>query len=191
MRSGQERLTLSVLIWTTTIIKIAASALSKMGGEGKQIEVDETFIGGAARSAQPPSLNAWSRDCWETRFLLGGTMISVAGIVQSIQCHLRGEMSLDSFRDWMVDAELELENAPAGSAARRLIWELEAHYAELSDNMINGEVWAGVLGQLMDAQRPGTDPMVAVLMEVPSPQDWPFYTLTPTSNSIDRELEPV
>ncbi len=118
-------------------------------------------------------------------------MISVATIVQSIQCHLRGEMSLDTFRDWMVDAELELENAPENSAARRLIWELEAHYAELSDSMINGEVWHAVLEQLAEAQRPGTDPMVAVSMEVASPQDWPFYTLTSTSNSIERELVPA
>ncbi|SRR5260370_36158253 len=118
-------------------------------------------------------------------------MISVASIVQSIQCHLRGEMSLDSFRDWMVDAELELESAPESSAARRLIWELEAHYAELSDNMINGEVWKAVLEQLAEAQRPGTDPMVAVLMEVASSQDWPFYTLTPTANLIEREFVPA
>jgi hypothetical protein len=114
-------------------------------------------------------------------------MISVAGIVQSIQCHLRGEMSLDAFRDWMVDAELE--NAPEGSAACRLIWELEAHYAELSDKMITPEVWSAVLEQLVNAQRPGTDPMVVVSLEVASPQDWPFYTLTPTANS--KELVPA
>jgi len=118
-------------------------------------------------------------------------MISVASAVQSIQCHLRGEMPLDAFRDWMVDAELELENAPEGSAARRMIWELEAHYAELLDNMISREVWIAVLEQLADAQRPGTDTMVAVSMEVASPQDWPFYTLTPTANSIERELIPA
>ena len=115
-------------------------------------------------------------------------MVSVASIVQSIRCHLRGEMSLSAFRDWMVDAELELENAPEGAAACRLVWELEAHYAELSDNMIDGEIWKSILEQLADAQRPGTEPMVAVLLEVPSCQDWPFYTVTETSN---MELVPA
>src|SRR5258708_28887236 len=60
-----------------------------------------------------------------------------------------------------------------------------SHYAEFSDGMINGEVWNAILEQLAEAQRPGTDPMVAVLIEVASAQDWPFYTLDRKSTRLN------
>jgi len=82
-------------------------------------------------------------------------MVSSLEVVNKIRAYLGGQINRDSFREWIVSAELELEgqNGNADQDAKRLLANIEGRYAEFSDEVVSEEVWKKRLGGLI-APRP-------------------------------------
>ena len=80
-------------------------------------------------------------------------MIDVVEVLQKIYGHLRGDIDLASFREWMVGAQLDLE-AHRDSHAHDLVWQLEIFYAEHSDGLADEALWRKSLAHLADKSAP-------------------------------------
>jgi len=73
-------------------------------------------------------------------------MVSSFEIVGKIRAYLGGQIVLDSFRDWIVSAHLEIQDRKVkGEAvdqdAARLLADIEGRYAEFSDEIVSEELW--------------------------------------------------
>jgi hypothetical protein len=92
-------------------------------------------------------------------------MVSSFEIVGKIREYLGGQLSLESFRAWIVDAHLEADNCKEGEGdqdAGRLLADIEGRYAEFSDELVSEEIWKRRLAGLI----------------TPSPQSAESYLLT-------------
>lgn len=113
-------------------------------------------------------------------------MIDTVEVLQKIYAHLRGDIDLPSFREWMVGAQLELE-ADKNSRAYDLVWQLEIFYAEHSDGLADEALWRKSLGYLADQERPGTESSVVAYFDVaPSQPILSFATSSPSGNSLPQ-----
>ena len=113
-------------------------------------------------------------------------MVDIVEVLQKIYSHLRGDMDLASFREWMVGAQLDSESQPA-SRAHDLLWQMEIFYAEYSDGLADEVLWRKSLAYLADQERSGTEPFVATLVyDVPSSGNLSFGVTSPTSNSLPQ-----
>ncbi len=109
-------------------------------------------------------------------------MIDTVEVLQKIYAHIRGDMDLPSFREWIVGAQLELE-AHKDSHAHDLVWQLEILYAEHSDGLANEALWKKSLAYLADQERSGTEPFVATsIYDVPPTGNVSSGVASPTSN---------
>lgn len=120
-------------------------------------------------------------------------MIDVVEVLQKIYAHVRGDMDLPSFRDWMVQAQFELEG-DKGHAAE-LLWRLEILYSEHIDGLADASLWKRSLVYMAEQERPGTESFLVASIFVPAPKRAvSFGTLTATCNSIPKnepELQPA
>jgi hypothetical protein len=88
-------------------------------------------------------------------FILGGrVMVASLDILDKLREYLRGKLDLQSFRQWMVESHLELQDIKAKHGAvdqdaARLLAELEGRYAELSDELVSEKVWKSRLAALV------------------------------------------
>jgi hypothetical protein len=109
-------------------------------------------------------------------------MTDTVEVLQKIYSHLRGDLDLRSFRDWMVGAQFEAEKQSVDHA-RELLWQLEIFYAELSDGLADEALWKKSLAYLADQERPGTASFVVASLYIP-PEPGRLSFGTVTSNSI-------
>jgi hypothetical protein len=75
-------------------------------------------------------------------------------ILEKMRAYLSGQLSLDSFRQWIVRAHLEMQaekakNEPIDQDAARLLSEIEGRYAELSDEIVSEDLWRKRLAALI------------------------------------------
>jgi hypothetical protein len=80
-------------------------------------------------------------------------MVSGFDVVSKIRDYVEGELSLDSFRDWVVRSQIEIEEAegksPIDQDAERLLADIEGRYAELSDGLVSDGLWKQRLRSLI------------------------------------------
>src|ERR1700722_5921188 len=113
-------------------------------------------------------------------------MVDAVEVLQKIYSHLRGDMSLESFRDWLVSAQFDLEGHK-DSRAYRLVWHLEIFYAEYSDGLADEALWKKSLTYLADQERSGAESYVVASVFVdPQHRVLSFGTVSPTSNSFPQ-----
>lgn len=121
-------------------------------------------------------------------------MVDVVEVLQKIYGHLRGDIDLASFREWMVGAQFDLEGHK-DSRAYHLVWQLEIFYAEHSEGLADESLWKKSLAYLADQERPGTVSSVVAFFDIaPAQRIVSFGTSSPSSNSvpqIDPELLPA
>jgi hypothetical protein len=116
-------------------------------------------------------------------------MIDAVEVLQKIYAHVRGDIDLPSFREWMVGAQLELEHHK-DSHAHDLVWQLEIFYAEYSDGLADEVLWRKSLVYLADQERPGTESSVVAYFDIaPSQRILSFGTSSPSGNSLPQ-MEP-
>jgi hypothetical protein len=91
--------------------------------------------------------------------ILGGSMVSSLAIVEKIRQYLGAQMDLRSFREWMVESHLEMQNEKSGpdseaadQDAARLLAELEGRYAELSEGTVPEQAWRRHVAALISPQ---------------------------------------
>lgn len=117
-------------------------------------------------------------------------MVSVAEIVQKIYEYLRGDLPLDSLRDWMVGAELQLEPAGEHHPARELVWQIEARYAELSDGVVDESFFKKLLQRTVDELRAATEARIAASVYVSPRIPNASWGGNPASNCVpEAELQ--
>jgi hypothetical protein len=115
-------------------------------------------------------------------------MVSRIEILQKIYGHVRGDLNVAAFRDWMVGAQLEGE-AGGEERAKALLWEIEGYYAEFSDGRVNEQLWKKSLERLAQQERAGTESMVVGSVLVSSQHN--SFGGNPTSNSapfVEQQL---
>jgi hypothetical protein len=81
-------------------------------------------------------------------------MVSSFDVVRKIQSYLEREVDLDSFRQWIFRAHVEVANQKdVDRDVVRLIAEVEGRYAQLDDGMLPDQMWKNRLRALI-APRP-------------------------------------
>jgi hypothetical protein len=68
-------------------------------------------------------------------------------LLQNLSDYLNDKLSIDSFRDWMVD--FGEKRAAMSAAEKSLMADLEARYAELSDHLISDDLFKKSLKSLV------------------------------------------
>lgn len=73
-------------------------------------------------------------------------MVSGPDILNKIRDYLNRKQSIESFREWVISANIEMKSQkdkPQADdiAADRLLSEIEGRYAEFSDGLVSEEVW--------------------------------------------------
>ncbi len=120
-------------------------------------------------------------------------MVDVIEVLQKIYSHVRGDMDLSSFRDWMVRAQFELEGNKGH--ASELLWQVEVFYSEHIDGLADANLWRKSLVNLAEQERPGTEASLVASILVPAQmRAISFGTLNPACNSIpnnEPELQPA
>lgn len=113
-------------------------------------------------------------------------MVDVVEVLQKIYSHLRGDMDLSAFREWLVGAQFDLEGHKE-NRAYHLVWQLEIFYAEHLDGLADEALWRKSLAYLADQERPGTESSVVAYFDVaPSQPILSFGTSSPSGNSLPQ-----
>ncbi len=85
---------------------------------------------------------------------------SFVDIAGKMDAYLSGQSDLNSFREWIVRAQIEMENeegqGKTDQDAARLLAEIEGRYAELSKELVSEEQWRRRLGELYQPQQAST-----------------------------------
>jgi hypothetical protein len=72
-------------------------------------------------------------------------MVSNFEIVKKIHGYVKGDLDLGSFRDWIVQAQIELENDEGSQkcavSVKTLLGEVEGRYGELVQGVVSVEEW--------------------------------------------------
>lgn len=80
-------------------------------------------------------------------------MVSGYDVAEKMLAYLNGPCNLDDFRAWLLSAHVDAANqgnkSPEQADAARLLMEIEARYAELSDGIVNELAWRRSLARLL------------------------------------------
>ncbi len=96
-------------------------------------------------------------------------MVGNMDVLQKIYSYLRGDMSRQSFRDWIVEVQLNHESEIEKEASQVLA-EIEGYYAEFSDDLIPESAWRKKLEALLRPEQPSTESSASILvLVIPSP----------------------
>lgn len=72
-------------------------------------------------------------------------MVSKLEIVKKIHGYVKGDLDVGSFRDWIVGAQIEIENDEGSQKmdpeAKTLLGEVEGRYAELLQKVVSVDEW--------------------------------------------------
>jgi hypothetical protein len=115
-------------------------------------------------------------------------MLNSFEILHRINSYLDGDISLEAFRKWMVEQHLAIEanrdSKDFDAVAAHLLADIEARYAELSDEGVLESDWKGRLRSLIV---PGGIPSASEVIKVtaryqPIPPAQPRYERSSTTN---------
>jgi hypothetical protein len=113
-------------------------------------------------------------------------MINSLDILEKIRAYSRGKLDLHSFRQWMVESHLDMQERkskglPLDQDAARLLAELEGRYAELSDELVPEEMWKKRIAALVAPTPKSVESYLLTLFyTVPSSA----FPLSSTSSSV-------
>jgi hypothetical protein len=110
-------------------------------------------------------------------------MIDAVEILRKIYGYLRGDLSLEAFRDWIVEAQFQVENARE-SRAHQILWQLEIFYAHFSDNLVDETVWKRSLEYLAAQEQSGTKSVVVSEISVQTTQTGTIFMPVEAANLV-------
>ena len=126
-------------------------------------------------------------------------MISSLDVVSKIGEYLDGKINLDSFRQWVVSSQVELEGNQCLSddekRADRLLSDVEGQYAELSDSMVSDGIWKECLRSLSAPQAEivelGLTSFSYQLVVSPSADLVGWSSIAPETANVNPNFQPI
>lgn len=101
--------------------------------------------------------------------------------------YLSGKIDLPSFRDWLVQVQVENENN-LDDDSKLLVSEIEGRYAEFSDALVSESSWKNRLVDLLRERQPGTESLASISVHVTNA---PIISWNPVIPSNVRAIRPL
>ena len=118
-------------------------------------------------------------------------MISGLAVEQKIRDYLDGNEGLDSFREWMVSAHIQIASAKGKAelerdivepVAKRLLADVESRYAEFSDGLLAENGWKIRLRTLLGPRPQSAESCFLTYFYSSSLQSAPAFAATYSGN---------